>query len=449
MLFDDKRRALHRALAGALLGMAGGGLAAWAAGSLIAGSPSALALAFLNCGFPRGLEGVGIALSFALYALFGAEVGVATLPFAGDGSALVGRTLAHFALTAATVGLWVGLNFGVRETASFLVPLALVYLLVWLGRWVGWYAEVSAIRERLGLAPGPSLFHWRETLPYVPFAALLCLLLPFVLRLCDAGDVPVLSGLLYPYLLLPVGAFCSALSLGKRQGFCPLYPVACAGFLFCFALLARLVSNVADTDMLPIAFLAALAGGLTGAALRRRRGGAGSDGCAGVLAGDSGHPRPGLALCARPGSPQSEGYSPLAPLVSAGLHPSARPAGRPRRGISHGAGGGLSPALWLPRHRDVPGKAARPVPPLPRGVRPVPADRGRKADSRALPRSRPLRPAGQRGGGVSPGEGRNGLTGRMPFPDAPGVELRRAPFEKRRGQAPALWACGAVTGSSR
>lgn len=51
--------------------------------------------------------------------------------------------------------------------------------------------------------------------------------------------------------------------------------MACAGFLFCFALLARLVSNVADTDMLPIAFLAALAGGLTGAALRRRRGGAG------------------------------------------------------------------------------------------------------------------------------------------------------------------------------
>ena len=96
-----------------------------------------------------------------------------------------------------------------------------------------------------------------------------------MLRLCDAGDVPVLSGLLYPYLLLPVGTFCSALSLGRRQGFCPLYPVVCAGFLLCFALLARLVSNVADTDMLPIAFLTALAGGLTGAALRRRRGGAG------------------------------------------------------------------------------------------------------------------------------------------------------------------------------
>ena len=250
MLFDDKRRALRRALAGALLGMAGGGLAAWGIGSLFIGSPSALVLELLNCGFPRGLEGLGIALSFALYALFGAEVGVATLPFAGDGPALV------------------------RETAAFLVSLALVYLLVWLGRWVGWYAEVSAIRERLGLAPGPSLFHWRETLPYVPFAALLCLLLPFVLRLCDAGDVPVLSGLLYPYLLLPVGTFCSALSLGKRQGFCPLYPVVCAGFLLCFALLARLVSNVADADMFPVAFAAALAGNLAGAALRRR-GGAG------------------------------------------------------------------------------------------------------------------------------------------------------------------------------
>ena len=79
MLFDDKRRALRRALAGALLGMAGGGLAAWGIGSLFIGSPSALVLELLNCGFPRGLEGLGIALSFALYALFGAEVGVATL----------------------------------------------------------------------------------------------------------------------------------------------------------------------------------------------------------------------------------------------------------------------------------------------------------------------------------------------------------------------------------
>ncbi len=62
MLFDDKRRALRRALAGALLGMAGGGLAAWGIGSLFIGSPSALVLELLNCGFPRGLEGLGLPL---------------------------------------------------------------------------------------------------------------------------------------------------------------------------------------------------------------------------------------------------------------------------------------------------------------------------------------------------------------------------------------------------
>ncbi|MFQ9915957.1 MAG: hypothetical protein ACLRWQ_05730 [Flavonifractor plautii] len=153
------------ATAEALPGLAGGGLAAWAAGFSHSGSPSALALAFLNCGFPRGLEGVGIALSFALYALFGAEVGVATLPFAGDGAALVGRTLAHFGPDSARHrGAVVGGSTSecVRRRPS-LVPLALVYLLVWLGRWVGWYAEVSAIRERRGLAPGPSPFHWRES----------------------------------------------------------------------------------------------------------------------------------------------------------------------------------------------------------------------------------------------------------------------------------------------
>lgn len=269
MLFDDKRRALRRALAGALLGMAGGGLAAWAAGSLIAGSPSALALAFLNCGFPRGLEGVGIALSFALYALFGAEVGVATLPFAGDGSALVGRTLAHFALTAATVGLWVGLNFGVRETAAFLVPLALVYLLVWLGRWVGWYAEVAAIREKLGLSPGPSPLKWKETLPYLPFAILLCFLLPVVLDFFDPPDVPVLTGLVCLYLLLPVGAFCSGLSLARRQGFCPLYPLLCA---FCFLPAVPLVYNYTALPFCAVALCAALLGELAGLLTRRGKG---------------------------------------------------------------------------------------------------------------------------------------------------------------------------------
>ncbi|UQT50326.1 DUF3021 domain-containing protein [Flavonifractor plautii] len=156
---------------------------------------------------------------------------MATLPFAGDGSALVGRTLAHFALTAATVGLWVGLNFGVRETAAFLVPLALVYLLVWLGRWVGWYAEVSAIRERLGLAPGPPCSTGGRPCPMSPSPPCCVCFCPLCCG-CATPTTPVLSGLLYPYLLLPVGAFCSALSLGKRQGFCPSIPWRARGSCF-------------------------------------------------------------------------------------------------------------------------------------------------------------------------------------------------------------------------
>ena len=56
----------------------------------------------------------------------------------------------------------------------------------------------------------------------------MCLALPAVLGLWDAPDVPVLRGLLFPWLLLPVGCFFSALSLGRRKGVCPLYPAACA-----------------------------------------------------------------------------------------------------------------------------------------------------------------------------------------------------------------------------
>ena len=243
----------------------------------IAGPAQFTGYGFLDCGFPDALEGWGIALSFALFALLGAEVGIATLPFAGEGRALVLRTLTHFALTAATMALWAGLTFDPAGAALLVFLLAVVYILVWLGRWVGWYVELSAIRERLGLSPALSPLRWRETLPYVPFAALLCLLLPLVLRLCDGGYVPVLSGLLYPYILLPVGAFCSGLSLGRRRGFCPLYPAACVLCVLIFIPLARLFSNMYDWPLVTIALVCSLAGNLAGAALRRvRKGGAGA-----------------------------------------------------------------------------------------------------------------------------------------------------------------------------
>ena len=277
MLFDNKMQVLHRALAGALLGLAVHALMGRLAGDFpIAGPDQFTGYGFLDCGFPDELEGWGVALSFALFALLGAEVGVATLPFAGEGRILVLRTLAHFALMAGTMALWAGLTFDPAGAALLVFLLAVVYVLVWLGRWVGWYVELAAIRAKLGLSPGPSPLKWRETLPYLPFAALLCLLLPLALRLFDGGYVPVLSGLLYPYILLPAGAFCSALSLGRRRGFCPLYPAACVLGVLLFIPLARLFSNMYDWPLVTIALVCSLAGDLAGAALRRvRKGGAG------------------------------------------------------------------------------------------------------------------------------------------------------------------------------
>lgn len=207
----------------------------------------------------------GLCLSF----LLGAEAGIATLPFAASGRELVVRSLVHYAGMAVTVCLWAGVNFGwwLPICAAFLILLTLVYFIVWLGRWVGWYAEVAAIREKLGLAPGPSLFHWKETLPYAGFALLLCLALPTLLRLVDAADVPVLS-VTYTWLLLPVGGFMSGLSLGRRHGFCPLYPVACGAFIGVFILTEPPI----DGGMLFTAAVAStLAGNAVGAVRRKMK----------------------------------------------------------------------------------------------------------------------------------------------------------------------------------
>ena len=229
MLFDNKKQALCRIAVGAVAGVAVHVLLGYVLGTLgFFGDRLAAVFSSPTCSFPAPFACWGILLSYLLFALLGAEIGVSTLPFADHGRTLVLRTLAHFALMAATVALWGGLNFGGAGAAFCLILLASIYVLVWLGRWVGWYVEVAAIRAKLGLAPGPSLLHWRESLPYLVFALGLCLGLPALLRLVDPQDVPVLSGVYFPFLLLPIGTFCSGVSLGHRHGFSPLYPAACA-----------------------------------------------------------------------------------------------------------------------------------------------------------------------------------------------------------------------------
>lgn len=263
-----KKQWLPRGLVGALAGLL---LAALCRDALFQGGFSMPALC------EPLIEQVGMAwaviITCVLFFGLGAAAGIAAIPFADSGRELVLQSLVHFAVTAALWSLLLGVSVGAREPAAWLLwlgSLILVYAVVWLGRWVGWFAEVAAIRAKLGLAPGPSLFHWRESLPYVGFAFLLCLVIPMALRIFDAPDVPVLS-VMYAWLLLPVGGFMSGLSLGRRHGFCPLYPAACTAFILLFITLARLVSNMADGGLIPLALITVLAGNLAGAARHKMK----------------------------------------------------------------------------------------------------------------------------------------------------------------------------------
>jgi hypothetical protein len=79
---------------------------------------------------------------------------------------------------------------------------------------------------------------------------------------------------LYCWLLLPVGGFMSGLSLGRRHGFCPVYPAACALFSLLLVVGARLLDIVAEGGTLGgttifAVLIAALAGNLAGAARRK------------------------------------------------------------------------------------------------------------------------------------------------------------------------------------
>ena len=69
----------------------------------------------------------------------------------------------------------------------------------------------------------------RRMVPYLLLTAAVELCLPWLLRAVDARDVPVLTGLFYPFLILPLSAFLSAHAAGRR---CPwpwvlLYAVLC------------------------------------------------------------------------------------------------------------------------------------------------------------------------------------------------------------------------------
>lgn len=215
---------------------------------------------------------LAVVIEFLCVFALGAAIGIASMPFADDTRSLLKDSFVHFIVTGGLVLLngWVFtiLDWG---WGFVLVPYTLLYLLIWFGRWIGWYVEVAQIKVKLGLAPAHSPFKWRETLPYLPFLLVLCVVLPIVLVWVDRMVFvysPILSGLLMPYIIFPVVGLCSGISLGKRQGFCILYPIA--AYVLCVPIVFWLFNYTAlfHADVL---FTASLIGNIIGTVYRKRK----------------------------------------------------------------------------------------------------------------------------------------------------------------------------------
>lgn len=236
----------------------------------------------------------------------GAMLSMAGLPFLAERRTLLWSGL-HLLLTALVFSLagWRCGWFPYAETWMLLLGLLLLcYLLMWVIHWIGWRQDLRLLRLSAGLPlDGAGSSHKKDgacledftatrnlpkksqenssALPeeqpvspgrrlasYLLLAAAAELLLPWLLRAVDAPDVPVLTGLFYPFLILPLFAFFSARAAGKRCSWpwTLLYAVLC-GLLT--------VPNVFllynDTALFQswTAGIAALLGGLLGC-LRRK-----------------------------------------------------------------------------------------------------------------------------------------------------------------------------------
>ena len=215
-----------------------------------------------------------LALELALAFGFGASVGLAVPPMEGPGTAVAARTAAHLLCSSALFAgvCWIcGLPPANWQELLLLLGIYwLMYLVVWLLRYLRWRAELDAIRRALGLARPAAGGVWQARLlkPYLLLAGALELLLPLLLRLLDPPDVPVLTQLFYPYLLLPFFCLVVGWSAGRRFGVALLLPVACGVLtLPC----VFLVYNYTALFQAGAAFVFTLAGNLLGALVRRVR----------------------------------------------------------------------------------------------------------------------------------------------------------------------------------
>ena len=215
-----------------------------------------------------------LALELALAFGLGASIGLAVPPMEGSGTAVAARTAVHLLCSSALFAgvCWMcGLPPANWQGLLLLLGLYwLMYLVIWLLRYLRWRAELDAIRRALGLARPAAGGVWqaRPLRPYLLLAGALELLLPPLLRLLDPPDVPAWTGLFYPFLLLPFFCLAVGWSAGHRFGVTLLLPVAC-GVLTLPGVF--LIYNHTALFQAGAAFVLALAGNLLGALVRSLR----------------------------------------------------------------------------------------------------------------------------------------------------------------------------------
>ncbi len=217
-----------------------------------------------------------LALELTLAFAFGASVGLAVPPMEGAARAVAVRTAAHLLTSSALyLGLCAVCGLWPAAWQGLLVLLGLywfAYAVVWLLRYLSWRSELDCIRQGLGLAPKPAdrgLFQLRPIRPHLLLAAAVELLLPPLLRLLESGsDIPVLTGIFYPFLMLPFFCLATGWNAGRRFGPAALYPLACG--LLTLPWIFLLYNSSALFQAWAAAFFA-LAGNLLGAFVKARK----------------------------------------------------------------------------------------------------------------------------------------------------------------------------------
>lgn len=214
-----------------------------------------------------------LSLELALAFGFGVSVGLAVPPMEGAGTAVAARTAIHLAVSSALFAgiCWVcGLPPENWQGLILLLGLYwLMYLTVWLLRYLHWRSELAAIRRELGLSP-PALaggpFQVRTLGPYLLVSGVMELAVPPFLRLLEgASDIPVLTGLFYPYLLLPFVCLAVGWAAGRRLGLTLVLPAACAALTVPHVCL---LYNATALFQAGVAAVFTLAGNLVGTAWR-------------------------------------------------------------------------------------------------------------------------------------------------------------------------------------